>query len=119
MDETVEVTEDEAKKKGYKLLNFFIGDKRLANTGKRIMQTHYTCEQPCSIKCSCPGCTVNYRLPAHPLYKRDEDDEFDSTYCTIYFDFPKEFSEELKKLESKEPFEPSKMWIDLIEKLKS
>ena len=38
--------------------------------------------------CNCPGCVIEERLPKHPLYLSDEDDEFDCTYATIYFRLP-------------------------------
>ena len=58
-------------------------------------------------------------LSGHPCYLRDEDDDFDCTYATIYFSFPTEFAEELRKLDSGEKFEPSKRWLDAIEALKA
>ena len=30
------------------------------------------------------------KLSKHPCYVRDEDDDYDSTYCYLYFDVPKE-----------------------------
>ncbi len=41
-----------------------------------------------SDSCDCAGCVISYRLPQHPLYLRDEDDDFDSTYATVYFKAP-------------------------------
>ena len=38
--------------------------------------------------CDCPGCIISIRLPQHPCYLRDEDDELDNTYATIYFRDP-------------------------------
>lgn len=37
-----------------------------------------------------PWCVVplQHRLRQHPAYLRDEDDDFDSTYCTFYFRAP-------------------------------
>jgi hypothetical protein len=58
-------------------------------------------------------------LSKHPCYLRDEDDDYDSTYATIYFKFPEEFAEELRRLNIEEKFEPSKRWIDAIEALKT
>lgn len=55
------------------------------------------------------------KLRAHPCYLRDADDDFDSTYATIYFSFPEEFREDLEKLDTGEVFEPSKRWLDAIE----
>ena len=38
--------------------------------------------------CGCSGCRAQYGLSAHPLYLTDEDDDFDSTYATYYFEMP-------------------------------
>jgi len=40
--------------------------------------------------CVCPGCIITHRLPSNPLYLSDEDDDFDSTYATVYFRLPTE-----------------------------
>lgn len=61
--------------------------------------------------------TIN-KLSEHPCYVRDEDDDFDETYATIYFRFPEEFAEELKKLDTNEPFDPSQRWLDAIAAMK-
>jgi len=53
-------------------------------------------------------------LAKHPCYLRDEDDKFDCTYCTIYFKFPEEYAEDLKRLDSGESFNPSQRWLDAI-----
>lgn len=58
-------------------------------------------------------------LGTHPCYLYDEDNDFDCTYATIYFKFPKEYAKELKKLESGEKFDPSERWLAAIEALKS
>lgn len=57
------------------------------------------------------------QLSQHPCYLRDEDDDFDCTYCTVYFRFPDEFAEDLRRLDTGEKFEPSKRWLDAIEAL--
>jgi len=57
-------------------------------------------------------------LAKHPCYLRDEDDDFDCTYATIYFKFPEEFAEELKKLDAGEKFDPSQRWLDAFNSLK-
>ena len=81
-------------------------------------QTHHVCEEPSSPKCACYGCIIEYRLPQHPLYIRDVDDDFDSTYATIYFKIPEEYAVELVALNSDEPWNPSKRWLDMIERIK-
>tara|TARA_Y100000310_G_scaffold2377_1_gene3063 strand:+ start:2803 stop:3231 length:429 start_codon:yes stop_codon:yes gene_type:complete len=69
-------------------------------------------------ECSCSGCIINYRLPKHPNYLYDRDDDFDSTYATIYFSFPDEWKELLEKVDSGEPFDPDERWLQRIEALK-
>jgi hypothetical protein len=85
-------------------------------TGRRVMNTKYSCDEPESAACGCPGCIVSHRLPEHPCYLRDEDDDFDYTYATIYFKFPDEFSANLKKLSSGQ-FDPDQNWQAAIENL--
>lgn len=70
-------------------------------------------------ECNCPGCTINFKLPKHPFYISDEDDEFDSTYASIYFKFPEEYAAGLAALDSGETWDPDKRWLDLIEKIKN
>lgn len=57
-------------------------------------------------------------MAEHPCYLRDADDDFDSTYATIWFRYPEAFAEELRKLEAKEPFQPSERWQQAIEALR-
>lgn len=56
-----------------------------------------------SAKCDCVGCTQSYRLPAHPLYIRDEDNDFDGTYCTTWFRVPDGVKAELKSVAIERP----------------
>lgn len=79
----------------------------IEKTGRREIVTWYHCEEPNSEACGCYGCVISYRLPKHPHYLCDLDDDFDSTYATIYFSFPAEFADELKRLDSGEKFDPS------------
>jgi len=39
-------------------------------------------------ECGCPGCWITSIILKHPLYVRDEDDNFDCTYATVYFRLP-------------------------------
>jgi len=49
---------------------------------------------------------------------RDEDDDFDCTYATIYFSYPTEYVEILKALESGEGnAPPSEKWTKLLESM--
>lgn len=54
----------------------------------------------------------------HPCYLRDEDDDYDCTYATIYFSYPAEYAADLKKLEAGEPFDPDARWMALLDSLK-
>lgn len=58
-------------------------------------------------------------LSKHACYLRDEDDDFDNTYATIYFSFPDEYADDLKQFDSGEPFNPSQRWLDAIEALRT
>lgn len=111
VNERVEATEEEIKVNGWKACNVFIGSKRLAETGKRVMETEYICEQPDSEHCACPGCVINYRLPKHPCYLYDEDDDYDCTYADIFFKFPEEYAEELKAIAANSTdIKPGEKW---------
>lgn len=87
-------------------------------TGRRVVEDHFVCQFPSSADCACPGCTIEHRLPKHHLYLRDEDDDFDSTYATIYFRIPDEFRDELMSMNLPD-FKPSDLWIKAIEALKT
>lgn len=78
-------------------------------TGRKVVVRRYVCEVPNSAECACYGCIITYRLPKHPLYIEDMDDDFDSTYATVYFKFPKEHASTLSKLASGE-WKPSQEW---------
>jgi len=39
------------------------------------------------------------KLRQHPCYVRNEDDDFDDTYCTFYFRYPEAYRERLAVLE--------------------
>lgn len=66
--------------------------------------------------CSCPGCIITHRLPKHPLYLRDEDDNFDNTYATIYFRIPDDLKEVLSRISEDQT--PEEKWKTFIKKLK-
>lgn len=72
--------------------------------------------KPAGETCGCPGCVIGHRLPKHPQYVRDYDDDFDCTYATIVFGIPPEFADF--------PFDtvlasktPAQAWADLFDKL--
>ena len=79
---------------------------------------HWYDDTPEGPDCPCVGCFMTYRVHQLPHYLYDEDDEFDSTYATIYFEFPPEHAELLKAIDSCERFEPSKRWLDMLERLR-
>lgn len=119
-DELVEATKEEiAGHPEWTPVNIFVGSKRYCKTGNKTENTYYKCLHPESADCACPGCIITHRLPNHPCYQRDEDDGFDSTYATIYFKFPEEYADYLKKIASKEPFDPDARWAALLESLKT
>lgn len=53
----------------------------------------------------------------HPLYLRDEDDDFDCTYATIYFTVPEQAKALVKDLAEKR--DPNKLWLETLEALKA
>lgn len=68
--------------------------------------------------CKCTGCIITYHLPKHPCYLRDKDDDFDCTYATIYFKFPDEYADGLKKIDAGEKFDPDARWEAILEALR-
>jgi len=97
--------------------HIYCGGQQIVGTGKQIMKPYYVCDAPNSKECACPGCIITYRLPEHPNYLYDEDDDFDCTYATIYFSFPDEYADALRKLDDQQPFDPDQKWLDLIASL--
>lgn len=98
VDEVVELPVEEGEASGYKrtsVTTLGSGVQRFY-TGKRVMETRYRCLSPNSKECGCPGCIIEHRLPEHPNYIKDEDDDFDSTYATIYFRIPDQYKETLR-----------------------
>lgn len=59
---------------------------------------HYADDVDAGPDCTCTGCIITYRLPAHPLYLNDRDDGFDPTYATVYFNVPEAFRAELSEV---------------------
>ncbi|MFJ4932375.1 hypothetical protein ACIP8U_00690 [Streptomyces pseudovenezuelae] len=52
-------------------------------------------------------------LQSHPLYLRDADDDFDSTYATFYFSTPDELVEAFRAV-AQEPVDTDRRWMDAI-----
>ena len=116
VDETIFVPLDEVDNYPIKW-NIYMGSKRQVGTGKKVPRDYYVCEKPSSIECGCFGCVITYRLPEHPRYLYDEDDDFDCTYATIYFSFPEEYRAGLEALDSGEKFDPDQRWKDMIDRI--
>src|SRR6185503_4671681 len=50
---------------------------------------HWSFSYPDAIEgqaCPCVGCFMTYRVKDLPFYSSDVDDDYDSTYATIFFD---------------------------------
>lgn len=62
-----------------------------------------------------PGCLnlINETLAAHPLYLRDADDDFDSTYATFYFRTPDHLTDQFREIAG-EPVNMSDRWQQII-----
>lgn len=58
----------------------------------------------------------NEALQAHPLYLRDADDAFDSTYATFYFRVPDDFREMLGSA-AVDPVDMSARWKAAIDRI--
>ena len=86
-------------------------------TGEVAPQEYYVCEEPDSAACTCPGCIIQYGLRKHPQYITDRDDDYDSTYATIYFSFPPEYAEGLKALDIGEEWNPDERWRMMLDRL--
>lgn len=67
-----------------------------------------------SAACECPACKANHFLPAHELWARGVDDEFDSTYRTEYFRVPEKFLADLTPLAG-EHVDTSGRWLAAID----
>jgi len=68
---------------------------------------------------TCTGCVMD-ALPQHPLYLRDADDSFDSTYATVYFRFPDTIPADLRGALVEvaiEPVDMSEKWREAIEEV--
>ncbi len=61
----------------------------------------------------CTGVIASELLPAHPLYLRDVDDSFDSTYATFYFRTPDEYRDALAEV-AQEPVDTDARWQQMI-----
>lgn len=68
--------------------------------------------------CFCTGCIITYHLPKHPNYLRDKDDDFDSTYATVYFSIPEKYKELFSEFDSGD-FNPDERWFAAIDALRT
>ena len=68
--------------------------------------------------CKCVGCLQSGILPNHPLYIRDEDNDFDCTYCTTWFRVPDEAKEKMAAIAVERP-DITGNWMALFSALES
>lgn len=62
-----------------------------------------------------PSGPWNSDLRANPHFVSDEDDEFDSTYAHLLFNYPGEYADDLKALaEQDSSYTPSEKWSLLL-----
>lgn len=54
------------------------------------------------------------KLSKHPCWIEDRDDDFDCTYCTIYFRFPDDYADSLRSIDAGAPFDPDEKWNALL-----
>lgn len=100
----------------------FIADEEIAvytrnGGGNRECWNEYEDEgeRPCM---NCTGCIIEHVLPKHPRYLRDRDDDFDSTYATVYFSIPDEYREAFLKLDGG-AFQPDERWAKQLADLQN
>ena len=69
--------------------------------------------------CDCPGCIIERKLPQHPNYIRDYDDDFDCTYASIVFSVPTKYVEYVEHVYElmKDKTKPPDKFKELIDKL--
>jgi hypothetical protein len=67
--------------------------------------------------CDCTGCIATVKLPNHPLYLRDADCTFDSTYATFYFRAPEQYAKTLATVAQEQPINMAKRWQDALAEL--
>lgn len=56
------------------------------------------------------------KMKKHPQFVRDEDDSFDCTYCSFYFNIPEERKQELKEFATGGS-KPQQKMLDLIKNM--
>lgn len=79
-----------AQEKGYEIVGRYPNPKLVKARFPRE-----ECASPESAQCDCCGCFMTYRVHTLPFYSHDRDDDFDSTYATIYFKPPQEIMDAL------------------------
>ena len=67
----------------------------------------------------CMACRLNAVLNSHPLFSHREDDDFDSTYSTLYFHLP-ETPEAIAAARNAvpHPIDTDERWLMMLEALK-
>lgn len=68
--------------------------------------------------CVCAGCAMK-AITGHPNYIRDADDEFDSTYATIYFDVPEKFNSVVEELYDESAIKPMQRFENMLTNLRN
>lgn len=100
----------------------FIADGEVAvytrNGGGNREHYDYDKDLTAGVDCRCTGCVMSDVIPRHPLYLRDEDDDFDSTYATIYYRIPDDHAELLRGLDTGD-FQPDERWLSALEQLRA
>lgn len=67
---------------------------------------------PAGPDCPCSGCVMEHRLPNDPQYLSDADDDYDSTYATIYFSVPADTRERLIASGAPQDMELARIAVD-------
>lgn len=84
-------------------------------SGRTKIEEQPVCQKPDSAECGCVGCFMTYRVHELPHYSHDRDDDFDSTYATIFFRFPPEFADGLRAIADEKAWDPDERWSRMLE----
>lgn len=106
-----------------KVENVITGSGWYYQSNEEMELTKTRCISPNSSNCYCYACLIEYVLPNREGYISDADDDFDSTYATIYFrgkphaDLPGIYELLLESV-GEEKVDMSQRWADAITNLK-
>ena len=70
-------------------------------------------------RCECPGCVISNILPKHPNYIESVDDDFDSTYATIYFEVPDKFKDTIEEFYDESAMKPMDRFNQMLTNLRN